>query len=139
MRDATGKVAFKHRKELAKDINAVFSESNFKAALTKATMIASKWRDVSIKVADMIEEEIQECLSVHAFPEQHRSRIRTNNSFERLNEENRRRTRVIRIFSNEDAVLRMVATLCIEQSESWVTDRISRYECSLSKGTNELR
>jgi transposase-like protein len=71
----------------------------------------------------MIEEDIEQCLSCLAFPQQHRKRIRTNNSIERLNEELRRRSRVIRIFPNEAAMLRLVATLCMEQSETWVTGR----------------
>lgn len=57
-----------------------------------------------------------------AFPLVHRARIRTTNGLERLNEEIKRRTRVVRIFPNPEACLRLV-TLCVEQSEEWVSGR----------------
>ncbi|MCA1718315.1 MAG: IS256 family transposase [Actinobacteria bacterium] len=58
-----------------------------------------------------------------AFPESHRRRIRTTNGLERLNQEIKRRTRVVRIFPNPEACLRLVAALAVEQSEEWVTGR----------------
>ena len=58
-----------------------------------------------------------------AFPLAHRVRIRTTNGLERLNEEIKRRTRVVRIFPNPDACLRLVTALCVEQSEEWVSGR----------------
>jgi len=46
-------------------------------------------------------------------------RLRTTNALERLNEEIRRRTRVVRIFPSEKSALRLIATLAAEQSEDW--------------------
>ena len=63
------------------------------------------------------------CLSCLAFPEPHRRRIRTTNGLERLNQELKRRTRVVRIFPNPEACLRLVTALAVEQSEEWVTGR----------------
>jgi len=62
-------------------------------------------------------------LSCLSFPESHRKRIRTINGLERLNQEIKRRTRVVRIFPNREACLRLVTALCVEQSEEWVTGR----------------
>ena len=58
-----------------------------------------------------------------AFPESHRRRIRTTNGLERLNQEIKRRTRVVRIFPNRGACLRLVSALAVEQSEEWLTGR----------------
>ena len=66
---------------------------------------------------------MEECLSCLAFPESHRRRIRTTNGLERLNQEIKRRTRVVRIFPNREACLRLVTALAIEQREEWVTGR----------------
>ena len=74
-------------------------------------------------MAEHIEEHIEECLSCLAFPEAHRRRIRTTNGLERFNQELKRRTRVVRIFPNRGACLRLVAALGVEQSEEWVTGR----------------
>ena len=58
-----------------------------------------------------------------AFPESHRRRIRTTNGLERLNQEIKRRTRVVRIFPNRESCLRLVTALAVEVSEEWVTGR----------------
>ncbi|MCH7820349.1 MAG: transposase, partial [Candidatus Marinimicrobia bacterium] len=50
--------------------------------------------------------------------------VRTTNSLERLNQEIKRRTRVIRIFPNAESCLRLISALCIEQSEEWLTGKI---------------
>lgn len=87
--------------------------------------MAEKWRKKkgNEKVGEHIEEHIEECLACLAFPESHRRRIRTTNGLERLNQEIKRRTRVVRIFPNPEACLRLVSALAVEQSEEWLTGR----------------
>ena len=70
-----------------------------------------------------MEEHIEECLTCLAFPESHRRRIRTTNGLERLNQEIKRRTRVVRIFPNRESCLRLVTALAVEVSEERVTGR----------------
>lgn len=122
-RDCMSKVAYKHRKDLARDINAIFKETSRNAAIEKSREVTDKWKQTCPKVSNTIEEDIEQCLSVLAFPEEHRKRLRTNNNIERFNGELRRRTRVIRVFPDEESMIRLVATLCMEQSETWLTGR----------------
>ena len=56
-------------------------------------------------------------------PEKYRKRLRTTNSIERLNEEIRRRERVIRIFPNRESVIRLLGALLMEQDEKWTTGK----------------
>ena len=63
------------------------------------------------------------CLSCLALPESHRRHIRTTNGLERFNQEIKRRARVVRIFPNREACLRLVTAIAVEQSEEWVTGR----------------
>ena len=58
-------------------------------------------------------------MAVFNLPEKYRKRLRTSNSIERLNEELRRRERVIRIFPNEDSLVRLMGAILIEQHEKW--------------------
>ena len=58
-----------------------------------------------------------------AFLELHRPHIRTTNGLERFNQEVKRRTKVVRIFSNRESCSRLVTALAVEQSEEWVTGR----------------
>jgi transposase-like protein len=123
-RNLLGMMGLAKRKDLAADLRAVFAQTSREAALGMASSVAEKWRGKGYeKVAEHIEEHMEECLSCLAFPESHRRRIRTTNGLERLNQEIKRRTRVVRIFPNPEACLRLVTALAVEQSEEWVTGR----------------
>ena len=101
-------VGYARRKDLASDLRAIFAAPDRKQARRIASSVADKWRKKKSneKVAEHLEEHIEECLSCLAFPESHRRRIRTTNGLERLNQEIRRRSRVVRIFPNERSCLR---------------------------------
>lgn len=123
-RNLLGMVGAKARKELAADLRAVFAATSREQALGMASEVAGRWREKGQeKVAEHIEEHVEECLSCLVFPESHRRRIRTTNGQERLNQEIKRRSRVVRIFPNREACLRLVTALAVEQSEEWVTGR----------------
>lgn len=83
--------------------------------------LADSWKKSHPKVAQNIDEHIEECLAVFAFPPEHRVRIRTTNGLERLNQEIKRRSAVVRVWPNREACLRMVTALCAEQSDEWVS------------------
>ena len=124
MRNLLGMVATSKRKELGADMRAIFAAPNKEQALRIASSVATKWRGKGIeKVACHLEEHIEECLTCLAFPESHRRRIRTTNGLERLNQEIKRRTRVVRIFPNRHSYLRPVTALAVEVSEEWVMGR----------------
>jgi transposase-like protein len=124
-RNLLGMVSNASRKELGADLRAIFAAPSREQALRIASSVAEKWRKKRgrEKVAEHIEEHVEECLACLAFPESHRRRIRTTNGLERLNQEIKRRTRVVRIFPNPEACLRLVTALAVEQSEEWVTGR----------------
>jgi transposase-like protein len=123
-RNLLGMVSFAKRKDLAADLRAIFAATSREQALGMASAVARRWREKgSEKVGEHLEEHVEECLTCLAFPESHRRRIRTTNGPERLNQEIKRRTRVVRIFPNREACLRLVSALAVEQSEEWVTGR----------------
>lgn len=66
---------------------------------------------------------MEDALAVLSLPEKYRVRLRTTNGMERLNEEIRRRERVIRIFPNEASALRLIGALLAEQHEVWSTGK----------------
>jgi putative transposase len=71
-----------------------------------------------------MEENLQEGLTVFSFPKRHWPRIRTTNGLERVSQEVERRTRVVRIFPNEVACLRLVSAILMEISEEWETGKV---------------
>jgi putative transposase len=122
-RNLLGMVGHDRRKELSEGLRGVFAAPRREVALRLASELADRWRGSHPRVAEHVEEHVEECLSCLAFPESHRRRIRTTNGLERLNQEIKRRTRVVRIFPNREACLRLVTALCVEHSEEWVTGR----------------
>jgi putative transposase len=107
-RNLLGMVGLGERGELAEGLRGVFAAPSRELALRAAQELADRWRRSHPKVAEHIEEHIEECLSCLAFPESHRRRIRTTNGLERFNQEMKRRTRVVRIFPNRASCLRLV-------------------------------
>jgi len=70
-----------------------------------------------------LETGFDDATAVLGLPEKYRKRLRTTNSVERLNEEVRRRERVIRIFPNRESVVRLIGALLMEQDEKWAAGR----------------
>ncbi len=78
----------------------------------------------ALQLAVWLEANVPEGLATFALPAEHRRRLRTSNPLERLNEENKRRTRVDTLFSNEASLLRLVTAILQETSEDWGTGKI---------------
>jgi transposase-like protein len=122
-RDLLGMVGAGRRKELAADTRDIFAATTREQAMTIADEVAARWQVSHPAIARPLEEGVEDCLACLAFPLAHRPRIRTTNGLERLHEEIKRRTRVVRIFPSSAACLRLVTALCIEQSEEWLSGR----------------
>jgi putative transposase len=116
-------VGTKKRAALAEGLRQVFACPTRETALEIAGELGDRWRESHPQVAEHVEEHIEECLACLSFPASHRKRIRTTNGLERFNQEIKRRTRVVRIFPNREACLRLVTALAVEQSEEWVSGR----------------
>jgi putative transposase len=87
------------------------------------------------KVARLLEEHGEEILGVYALPEEHRKRMRTTNLLERQNQELKRRTRVVRVFPNEQSCLRLVCALLMETNQEWMERLYLRMEAAQAVAT----
>lgn len=85
----------------------------------------AKWQGKYPKLVDWVESNIAETLTFYRLPRAHHKHMKSTNMLERLNEEIKRRTRVVRIFPNADSCLRLIRALCVETHETWLED--SRY------------
>jgi putative transposase len=122
-RNLLGLVGAKHRARLGEELRGIFGAASAAQARTIAHAGAQAWQTSHPQVAAKLETELEACLACYAFPAAHRPRIRTTNGLERFNQELKRRTRVVRIFPNRAALLRLVTALAMEQSEEWVSGR----------------
>ena len=71
----------------------------------------------------VLEMGFDDATAVLVLPEKYRRRLRTTNAVERLNEEIRRRERVIRIFPNRESVVRLIGALLMELDDKWTTGK----------------
>lgn len=109
--------------EVAADIRRVFNAPDRSTAEAYLKQTVQKYAQSASRLADWMETNLPEGLTVFAFPEAHRKKLRTNNTQERLNREIGRRTDVVSIFPNEAACLRLVSAILMEQDEEWQTGR----------------
>jgi putative transposase len=79
-----------------------------------------KWGPRYQKLVAWVEETIEETLTFYRLPRQHHKHLKSTNMLERLNEEIRRRTYVVRIFPNSDACRRLIRALAVETHENWL-------------------
>lgn len=112
-------------KEVAKMLKAIHAQEDREAALEKSKAVVEKLRKMKLtKAAGKVDEYITETLTYMSFPEQHWTRIRTNNTLERLNREIKRRTKVVGTFPDGQSALMLVcARLRHVTSSEWGTKR----------------
>lgn len=110
--------------EVAADIRDIFNAPNRSKAEQYLREAITKYQKTASKLADWMENNLPEGLTVYAFPTAHRRLIRTTNGLERLNREIKRRTRVVSIFPNEAACLRLVSAILMETSDEWEGGRL---------------
>lgn len=116
--------------EASAELRAVFNALNRSEAERLLGLMVDKYAPGAKKLADWLEGNVPDGLTVFGFPPEHRRRLRTNNPLERLNREVKRRTRVVSIFPNEASLLRLATAVLMETDDEWQTEK--RY---LSKAT----
>ena len=112
------------RTEVAADLRAVFNAPSRAEADRLVALAVNKYETTAPRLAEWIERNVPEGLTVFAWPAAIRRKLRTTNLLERLNRELKRRTRVATLFPNEDSLLRLVAALLMETSEEWQTGKV---------------
>lgn len=80
----------------------------------------NKWGARYAKLCRWVEENIEETLTFYVLPLAHHKHLKSTNLLERLNEELKRRTLVVRIFPNLDSCLRLSRALAVEMHENWI-------------------
>ena len=121
-RNILGLTPKKYRPQMAGLIEKILKAEDREEAFRAFGLLAEEMGDKAHKAVDDLENG-EDALSVLILPDKYRKRLRTTNMAERLNEEIRRRERVIRIFPNEDPAVRLIGALLAEQHETWSTGR----------------
>jgi len=109
----------KLRAEVAAHAKIVLHAQDMVEAKRQLSAFIEHFGTSAPKAVSCLEEGFADAMAVMALPEKYRRRLRTTNMQERLNQEIRRRERVIRIFPNDESALRLIGALLAEFNEAW--------------------
>ena len=112
------------RAEVAEDIRSIFNTPDRETAETFLKKAVEKYALLAPKLADWMEVNIPEGFTVFSFPRAHQRRLRTSNYLERLSQGIKLRTRIVRVFPNEQSCLRLVSAILMEIGEEWEYGRL---------------
>lgn len=112
------------RREVAEDIRVIFNAPDRELAEKFLKKAVEKYAVLAPKLADWMEVNLPEGFTVFSFPRTHHRRLRTSNQLERLSQEIKRRTRVVRVFPNEPSCLRLISAILMEIGEEWEYGRL---------------
>ena len=114
------------RRVVSAFITTAFAQNDAKAARTQWRMVADQLRPKLPKLAAFLDAAEADVLAYMTFPPQHRTKLHSTNPIERLNGEIKRRADVVGIFPNENAIVRLVGAILLEQNDEWAVQR-ARY------------
>jgi len=126
MRNALAHAGKNGRRVVSAFIATAFAQNDADAARRQWRAVADQLRPKMAKLATFMDEAEPDVLAYMSFPAQHRAKLHSTNPLERLNGEIKRRTEVVGIFPNEDAIVRLVGAILLEQNDEWAVQR-SRY------------
>ena len=127
MRNLLGAAPKSVHKELHSRLQAMFHSPDVSQARQLLPGILTDFAKKAPKAMAILEEGFDDATAVMRLPQTYHQRLRTTNSAERLNEEIRRRERVIRIFPNPESAHRLLGALFMEHSDKWLSGK--RYLC----------
>jgi transposase-like protein len=111
------------RKTVAAQLRKIFDAPTLDLAQALLKTMVGKHSKTAPKLASWLEANVPEGFAVYALPPEHRKRMRTSNGAERVNQELKRRTRVIRVFPNTKSLLRLVSAILNDIDDKWETSR----------------
>ncbi len=126
MRNVLAHAGKSGRRVVSAFIATAFAQETAEAASQQWRAVADQIRPKVPKLAAIMDTAEEDVLAYMTFPKEHRAKLHSTNPIERLNGEIKRRTDVVGIFPNDEAILRLVGALLLEQNDEWAVQR-ARY------------
>ncbi len=120
LRNALDHLPRKADDDCLQELRWLYDRRNLAEARADLAQWLARWQGKYPRLTDWAEETIEETFSFYRLPRQHHKHLKSTNMLERLNEEIRRRTYVVRIFPNSPSCLRLVRALAVETHENWL-------------------
>jgi len=102
------------------ELRWLYDRRSIDEALRDLSAWLLRWEQKYPRLCQWVEEQIEETFTFYRLPREHHKHLKSTNMLERLNQELKRRTHVIRIFPNEASCLRLIRALAVEIHENWI-------------------
>jgi transposase-like protein len=126
MRNALAHAGKSSRRVVSAFMATAFAQDSADAAKAQWRRVADQLRPKLPKLAAFMDEAETDVLAYMGFPPEHWAKLHSTNGLERLNGEIKRRTEVVGIFPNDEAIVRLVGAILLEQNDEWAVQR-ARY------------
>lgn len=126
MRNALAHAGKSSRRVVAAFMGTAFAQDTAEDAKAQWRKIADQLRTTLPKLGRFMDEAETDVLAYMSFPPEHWVKLHSTNGLERLNGEVKRRTDVVGIFPNDEAIFRLVGSILLEQNDEWAVQR-ARY------------
>ena len=123
MRNLLAHAGRQGRRVVSAFVATAFAQDDAEAASAQWRLVADQLRTKAPKLATLMDDAEHDVLAYMTFPREHRTKLHSTNPIERLNAEVKRRTNVVGIFPNEDAITRLVGAILLEQNDEWAVSR----------------
>jgi transposase-like protein len=123
LRDMLGHVGRAQQPMIATAIRQIFNADSGKQARERLDEVVDRLRAPAPKVARLLEDAAEDLLAFYSFPREHWPKLRSTNPLERVNKEIGRRSDVVGIYPNDQALIRLAGMLLIEQNDEWLVQR----------------
>jgi len=123
MRNVLSQVPKSYQGMVSSIIRTIFAQNDQASAREQLRHVVDELKNRFPKAMTILEEAEDDILAYMAFPREHWTQIHSTNPLERLNREIRRRTDVVCIFPNLEAVIRLVGAMLMEQNDEWQVGR----------------
>ena len=120
MRNALAHVHKSQQNIVAAALRQIFAQEDAESAHKMFRQVADQFRGRWQRLAAFMDESEHDVLAYMDFPIQHRTRLHSTNSLERLNKEVKRRADVVGIFPGEPSIVRLIGAVLMEINDDWV-------------------
>jgi len=123
LRESLGHARREQQPMLAALLRPLFNADSGEAARELVGDALERLRKPLPKIAELLEQAEEDLLAFYGFPADHWRKLRSTNPLERVNREIGRRTDVVGIFPNDRSLIRLAASVVIEQNDEWLVGR----------------
>lgn len=119
LRNAVDRLPRKKDDDCLTELRWIYDRRNVKEARADLASWLERWGDRYTSLCDWVEENIEQTFTFFRLPRAHHKHLRSTNLLERVNEELKRRTHLVRTFPNAESCLRLTRALAVEIHEGW--------------------